>query len=117
MTDTPDTGTAVTEPDIPTPARRWKLAAGLAALVALLAIGIAVFAVIRDDNDDQATAATEQIAAARQACRQWLDDASGDGPGAAWCDQMAGWMTDHMRNGPMMMGGSMMWDSPQAMRD
>jgi putative membrane protein len=63
---------------------------------------------------------TLQIAAARQACQQWLDDSAasqgGAGPGAGWCNDMARWMTDNMATGQMMMG-PMMWSSPEAMRD
>jgi hypothetical protein len=99
-------------------ANRWSLAAGLLALVAVLAVVIAAFAISRDDNDEQTTA-TRQIAAAQQACRQWLDSGDvgvGNAPGRDWCDRMAGWMTDDLANGRMMVG-PMMWDSPQAMRE
>jgi hypothetical protein len=119
MTDTTDT-TPEAAPAPPPGAGRWKLIAGLAAGAAVLAVGITAFAVTRDDDNDPAqTAATQQIAAARQACQQWLDNGSasaGSGPGADWCDDMAGWMTDNMANGQMMRG-PMMWDSPEAMRD
>jgi hypothetical protein len=117
VTDTEDT-TPTPEPDAaPPPARRWKLAAGLAAGVAVLAVGIAAFAVTR--NDGQQTTAAQQVDAARQACQQWLDGNSapaGNGPGGAWCDGMTGWMSDNMANGQMTRG-PMMWDSPQAMSD
>lgn len=63
-----------------------------------------MFAVARADNSDESTA-PQQIAAAQRACQHWLDDASpGGGPGAARCDQMAGWMTDHLRSGEMVGG-------------
>jgi len=117
MTDPEDT-TPTPEPDAAPPlARRWKLGAGLAAGVAVLAAGIVAFALTRD-GDQQATGA-QQVDAARQACQQWFDSdsaSSGNGPAGAWCDDMAGWMSDNMANG-QMMSGPMMWDSPQAMRD
>ena len=117
MTDTQDM-TSTPEPDAAPPlARRWKLAAGLAAGVAVLAVGIVVFAFTRDG--DQQTTGAQQVDAARRACQQWLDSdsaSSGNAPGGAWCDDMAGWMSDNMANGQMMRG-PMMWDSPQAMRD
>ena len=97
--------------------RPWMLVAALVAVVAVLAVGLAAFAMGRDD-ESQPTA-TEQIAVARQACQQWLDSdnvPSGAGPGAGWCDDMAGWMSGHMGDGQMMMGGGM-WASPDAMRD
>jgi hypothetical protein len=94
------------------------LIAGLAAGVAVLVVGIAAFAVTRNDDDRQPTA-TQQIAAARQGCQQWLNSdttRTGPGPGADWCDDMAGWMSGHLGYGQMMMGGRM-WASPAAMRD
>lgn len=100
------------------PERRWMLIAGLVAGVAVLAVGIAAFAITRNDNDRQPTA-TQQIAVARQACQQWLNSdttRTGPGPGAHWCDDMASWMSGHMGYGSMMMGGGM-WASPEAMRD
>jgi len=117
MTETTDT---TPEPAAPAPqprAGRRRLIVGLAAGAAVLAVGISAFALTRDDDQPQ-TAATQQIAAARQACQQWLDNDTASrtgGPGARWCDDMASWMTDNTTNGQMMMGP--MWDSPQAMRD
>lgn len=108
-------------PDEATPQRStrpWMLITAVAAVIAVLAVGLAAFAIGRDDDDSQPTA-TEQIAVARQACQQWLDSdnaSTGPGPGAGWCDDMARWMSDHMGNGQMMMGGGM-WASPDAMRD
>jgi hypothetical protein len=92
--------------------------AAVVAVVAVLTVGIAVFAIGRNDNSSPPTA-TQQVAAARQACHQWFDSdttASGGGPGSGWCDDMAEWMSGHMRGGRMMMGTGM-WASPQAMRD
>jgi hypothetical protein len=89
------------------PKRPWILIAGLVAGVVVLAVGIAAFALTRDDDGPQRSA-TEQIAVARQACQQWLDSdtaPSGPGLGAGWCDDMAGWMSGHMGNGQMSMGG------------
>jgi hypothetical protein len=117
VTDAENTARTIPEPDAAAPARRWRLATGLAVAIAVLAAGVAAFAITRDD--DQQRTATQQVAAARQACQQWLDSGngpSGNGPGRAWCDDMAGWMTDNMPNGQMMMG-PMMWASPEAMRD
>jgi hypothetical protein len=118
MTET--TGTTPT-PDEATPQRsrprRMILAAAGLAVVALI-VGIAAFAITRDDDDPQPSA-TEQIAVARQACQQWLDSdraPDGPGPGAGWCDDMAGRMPTHMSDGQMMMGRGM-WASPEAMRD
>jgi hypothetical protein len=119
VTDTEDTNPTTPEPHAAAPARRWRLVTGLAVAIAVLAVGVAAFAVTRV-NDDQESTATQQVAAARQACQQWLDSGDGppgNGPGDAWCDDMAAWMTDHMPDGQMLMGGSMMWDSPQTMRD
>jgi hypothetical protein len=119
MTDVTDS-TPTPDPAAPAPpARRWKLIAVVAAAAGMLAVGIAVFTIARDEDGDQPqTAATQQMAAARQACQQWLDNdtiSPGTGPGAGWCDDMAGWMSDNVANGQMM--GPMMWDSPEAMRD
>lgn len=117
MTDTTDS----TEAAAPSPsrgARRWKLLAGLAAAAGVLAVATVAFAVTRDD-DDQSQSARTQIAAAHRACQQWLDgDGATEGtrPPGGWCDDMAGWMNDNSANGQMMMGGRMMWDTPQAMR-
>lgn len=115
MTETSDDTTPTAEAATPAPTpRRRMLFAGLAAAV-LLAVGIAVFAVARDDGAQTQTRAA-QVAAARQGCQQWLDTMSpGAGPGADWCDSMAGWMSDNIAGGGMMR--PMMWDSPQAMRD
>ena len=115
MTETSDDATPTAEPASPAPAqRRRMLFVGLAA-AALLAVGIAVIAVAGDDGDQTQTRAA-QVAAAGQACQQWLDTMSpGTGPGADWCDSMAGWMSDNMAGGRVM--GPMMWDSPPAMRD
>jgi hypothetical protein len=102
--------------------RRRGLVAGLAT-GAGLAIGVTAVAFAladADDGDEPQAPATLQIAAARQACRQWLDDSApsqgGAGPGAGWCNDMARWMTDNMTTGQMMMG-PMMWSSPEGMRD
>ena len=115
MTET--TGTPTPEEVTPKrPERRWILLAAMAAGVSVLAIGIAAFAASGNDDDPQQDT-TEQVAAARQACQQWLDsDTAGNGPGADWCDDMAGWMSGHMADGQMMMGSGM-WASPDAMRD
>ena len=121
MTET----TGTTPPPEPattaSPASRWKLITGFVAGAAVLAAGITAFAVTRDSDDDDdrpQTAATQQIAAARQACQQWLDNDTSSragGPGPGWCDEMAGWMSDNMVNARMM--GPMMWASADAMRD
>jgi hypothetical protein len=120
MTET----TGTTPPPEPattaSPASRWKLITGFVAGAAVLAAGITAFAVTRDSDDDDRpqTAATQQIAAARQACQQWLDNDTSSragGPGPGWCDEMAGWMSDNMVNARMM--GPMMWASADAMRD
>ena len=117
MTDTADAPEA-TAPEQAPRAPRWELLVGLAAVAVVLAVGVAAFAVTRD-NDDRQQAATTQIAAARQACQQWLgdDDTQGARPPADWCDDMASWMTDNTTKGRMTTGGTRMWDGPQAMRD
>ena len=70
------------------------------------------------NDDDPRPGATEQVAAAWEACQQWLDSGTAStGPGADWCDDMAGWMSGHMADGQMMMMGSGMPASPDAMRD
>lgn len=100
MTDAENTARTTPEPDAAATASRWKLATGLAVAIAVLAAGVAAFAITRDD--DQQSTATQQVAAARQACQQWLDSGNGppgNGLGGAWCDDMAGWMTDNMPNG------------------
>jgi hypothetical protein len=118
MTETTATAPTPGEDTPRRPGSRWMLIAAVVAVVAVLAVGIAAFAIGRDDSNSPPTA-TQQIAAARQACHQWLDrdtSASGGGPGSGWCDDMAEWMSDHMRGSGMMMGTGM-WASPQAMRD
>jgi hypothetical protein len=100
------------------PERRWMLIAAVVAVVAVLAVGIAAFAIGRDNSNSPPTA-PRQIATARQACHQWVDNdttASGGGPGSGWCDDMAEWMSGHMRGDGMMMGTGM-WARPQTMRD
>jgi hypothetical protein len=100
------------------PDRRWMPIAAVVAVVAVLTVGIAAFAIGRSDNSSPPRA-TQQITAAHQACQQWFDSdtrASGTGPGAGWCDDMAEWMSGHMSGG-RMMGGTGMWASPEAMRD
>ncbi len=117
MTETTGTAPAPDGGTPKRPERRWMLLAGMAAGVAALAIGVAAFAASSND-DDARPGAAEQVAAARQACQQWLDSGTtGTGPGADWCDDMAGWMSGHMADGQMMMMGSGMPASPDAMRD
>jgi hypothetical protein len=114
MTETTGTTPAPNGATPKRPERRWMLLAGMAAGVAVLAIGIAAFAASGDDDPQPVT---EQVTAARQACQHWLDsDSARPGPGAGWCDDMAGWMSGHMGDGQMMMGSGM-WASPEAMRD
>jgi hypothetical protein len=118
MTETTATTPTPGEDTPRRPERRWMLIAAVVTVVAVLAVGIAAFAIGRDDSNSPPTA-TQQIAAARQACHQWFDNdatASGGGPGSGWCDDMAEWVSAHMRGGRMMMGTGM-WASPQAMRD
>lgn len=52
-------------PDTPPPARpsRWRLATAITAAVAVVAIGVAAFALTRDDGNDSTTIATRDIAA------------------------------------------------------
>lgn len=117
MTETTGTTPTLDEATPQRPKRPWILIAGLVAGVVVLAVGIAAFAITRDD--DPQPSATEQIAVARQACQQWLDSdnaPTGPSPGAGWCDDMAGWMSGHMGDSQRMMGGGM-WASPDAMRD
>ena len=123
MTGAEDTTRPAPETDAPARAGRWKLAAGLAVGLALLATGVAAFALARDDDSPPST--MPQIAAAHQACNDWLDSGDaprgngprGNGSRGAWCEDMTSWMTDHMPQGPGMMGVSMRWDDPEAMRD
>ena len=98
-------------------ARRWKWLAGAAALVAAVAIAVAAFAITGgNDGSDSQSHASQRIAATRNACQQWLDDSStrtGATSDRGWCNGMADWMYDQIRNGTM--GPQMMWGSPQAM--
>src|SRR4029450_13053680 len=81
MSETTESTPAPAEATRQRPERRWMLIAGLAAGVAVLVVGIAAFAVTRNDNDRQPTA-TQQIAAARQGCQQGLNsDTTRTGPG------------------------------------
>lgn len=114
MTET--TGTPTPEVTPTRPERRWAILAAMAAGVAVLAVGVAAFAASSND-DDPGRATTEQVGPARQACRQWVESGTaGNGPGAGWCDDMAGRMSGHMADGQMMMGSGM-WAGPDAMRD
>ncbi|MGH9117923.1 MAG: hypothetical protein ACRD0A_08610 [Acidimicrobiales bacterium] len=117
ITETPLT------PDTPPPARpsRWRLATAISAAVAVVAIGVATFALTRDDGNDTTTIATRDAAATQQvgeACQQWFDTqtTATTTPGSAgWCGYMSDWMYDHMASGQMM--GPMMWGNPTAMYD
>ena len=107
--------------DIPPPsppAGRWRLIAAICAAVAVVAIAVAAFALIRGDGSSSSTIATRDVAATRQAqqaCQQWFDQ-SGAGSSAApgWCGYMGDWMYQQMASGRM---GSMMWGNPTAMYD
>ncbi len=97
--------------------RMMLVAAGMIAAVVATA-AIAAYAGTRDDGGSSRSA-TEQIAVARRACRQWLADDAGSvgrGPAAGWCDDLAGWMSRHMSGGQMRMGHGM-WTDPAALRD
>ena len=88
--------------------------------MAVVAIGVAAFALTRDDGNSSSTIATRDIAATqqvRQACQQWFDSSTTDTtPGrSGWCGYMSDWMYDHMGSGQMM--GPMMWGDPTAMYD
>lgn len=119
MTGTTDDTASGTPP----PARftpRWWLVAALVAGAALLIAAVTAFAVGRGDDGSTAQSPSQQIAAIRESCQRWFDDEAvrHGGPAAGWCREMAGWMADHMTNGRMMGGGTMMWAaSPRALRD
>jgi hypothetical protein len=107
----PDAPSAASE----TPRRRSWLPWLVAAAVALTFAGVLVGVLAsRDDqpSTNDALLGAQQVASIRQACAQWQADNPGSAaPSAAWCDDMAGWMTDRIANGPMM--GSMMWSHPE----
>jgi hypothetical protein len=106
-------------PDVPppTPAGRWRVVAAVSAALAVLAVAVAAFAFIQDD--DSTTIAARDVAAARRAeraCQQWLDsrpDTAGPAD-SEWCGHMGDWMYEQMASGRR---GSMMWGSPSAMHD
>jgi hypothetical protein len=105
-------------PPPPTPAGRWRAVAAISAALAVVAVAVAAFAFIRDD-DDSATIAARDVAAARRAehaCQQWFDSQSGSaGPAESeWCGHMGDWMYEQMASGRR---GPMMWGSPGAMHD
>ena len=108
-------------PRRPPPGRRGVLIAALSTVAVLLAAGMAVFAASRDD--DSGPAASGQMAAAHEACEQWLDGdatARGHRPPAGWCDDMAGMMSgrrggDHMMGGPGRVGPDAMGDTGRGM--
>lgn len=87
---------------------RWGL---LVLVIAVVAAGLAVRVVLADGGDSGDVSAA-QVSSIRQACRGWM----GTGPSgaAAHCDDMAGWMGDHM--GANGMTPSMMWGDPERMR-
>lgn len=127
-TGTTGTAPAPDEATPERPTRRRMYLAAMAAGVAALAIGIGAFAASTND-DDPRPVASRDIAAAHQGCQRWLDsDTAQNGPGAAWCDDMAGRMSGRMpgpMSGPMsgrmtdgrMMMGSWAQEGPEAMRD
>lgn len=97
---------------------RWPMVTAIAIGVAVIAVAVATFAVIRNDDDTTGLprrdiAATQQM---QQTCRQWLDSGTVDSSAnyQGWCTHMTGWMYDQMASGQMM--GPMMWGSPDKMR-
>jgi hypothetical protein len=110
---------ASSDPSPPAPSResRWRIVAAVAAVVAVVSLGVAAFAVTRDDGptglSTRDVAATQQ---AQRACQQWFDRSSASGDvGAGWCGHLSDWMYDQMASGHMM--GSAMWQDPTAMHD
>ncbi|MDQ6728171.1 MAG: hypothetical protein M3066_18715 [Actinomycetota bacterium] len=99
----------------------WRNRVVALAVVGVVVVGIAAFAVNRDTTGD--TGGTQalgvrRIAATRTACEQWLagtGPATDATPASGWCADMTGWMSDQMVAGPMM--GTTMWNSTQSMGD
>lgn len=99
----------------------WRKRVAVLAVVGLVVVAIAAFAVNRNTTGDaggtQALGA-QRITATRTACEQWLaraGPATGSKPGPGWCSGMTGWMSDQMAAGHME--GTMMWNGPQSMGD
>lgn len=120
MADEPTTDEAAVEAARPDSGRRrWLLIGG--ALVAVLVIAGAAWAVVASRDTDTPSYDTAQIGWMRQGCQQWADSYQGaDGPNAEWCTSMTDWMNQRMGSNPSgqrgMMMGPMMWQDPASMR-
>ena len=101
------------EPRSSRPWLPWLIGAILVVVAAAVA---GVIATSADDSGGRDTAGTRELAAIQQACAQWRDGYRGSSvPSSAWCGDMVGWMSNRMNGGQMM--GSMMWRTPQQMRE
>jgi hypothetical protein len=95
------------------PARRTRRAIVVLAALLVGAIGVALVV-----NSRQSVYAAPQITRMEQSCEQWASTVEGASrPDAAWCESMASWMNARVgQTVPGMMTGSMMWQSPDNMR-
>lgn len=99
----------------------WRKRVGVPAVLGLVLVAIAAFAVNRNTTRGPSGAQTlrgQRIASTEAACEQWLASAgpaTDARPASAWCAGMTGWMSDQMAAGHM--AGTTMWNGPQSMRD
>lgn len=92
--------------------RRWIMPL-VVAVVALAGIGVGIALANRDNSSASTASASGQLADITQACTTWMNGTGSSPTSAGWCQDMTGWMSQHMGSGSMM--GPMMWGDPEQM--